>query len=50
MTLGSKEKYIKATANYARVEPPQVLARGESCLTTIFRILLVSQTPILKFI
>jgi hypothetical protein len=47
MTLGSKEKYIKAAANYAWVEPPQALARGEACLTTVFGILLVSQTAIL---
>jgi hypothetical protein len=44
MTFGSREKYIKAAANYAWVEPPQALARGEACLTTIFGILLVSQT------
>jgi hypothetical protein len=38
MTLGSKENYIKAMANYAWVEPPQALTRGEACLTTVFEI------------
>jgi hypothetical protein len=47
MTLGSKEKYIKAAANYAWVEPPQALARGEACLTAVIGILLVSQTSII---
>jgi hypothetical protein len=50
MTLGSNEKYIKAVVNYAWMEPPQALARGEACLTTIFGIQLVSQTSILEFI
>jgi hypothetical protein len=42
MTLGYKENYIKAAVNYAWVEPPQALTRGEACLTVIFRIQLVS--------
>jgi hypothetical protein len=47
MTLGSKEEYKKAAANYAWVEPPQALARGEACSTAVFGILLVSHTSIL---
>jgi hypothetical protein len=50
MTLGSKENYIKAAANYAWVEAPQALTRGEACLTAVFRIQLVSQTSILNSI
>jgi hypothetical protein len=50
MTLGSKENYINAAANYAWDEPPQASTGGEACLTTAFRILLVSQTSILKSI
>jgi hypothetical protein len=50
MTLGSKENYINAVANYAWDELPQVLTGGEACLTTIFGILLVSQTSILDSI
>jgi hypothetical protein len=50
MTLGSKENYINAAANYAWGELPQASTGGEACLTTPFGILLVSQTSILKFI
>jgi hypothetical protein len=50
MTLGSKENYINAVANYAWDELPQALTGGEACLTTIFGILLVSQTSILDSI
>jgi hypothetical protein len=49
MTLGSKENYINAVANYAWDELPQALTGGEACLTTI-GILLVSQTSILDSI
>jgi hypothetical protein len=50
MTLGSKENYINAAANYAWDELPQTSTGGEACLTTIFRILLVSQISILNSI
>jgi hypothetical protein len=50
MTHGSKENYNNAAANYAWDELPQALTGGEACLTTVFRILLVSQTSILNFI
>jgi hypothetical protein len=50
MTLGSKENYINAVANYAWDELPQVSTGGEVCLTTVFKILLVSQTSILNSI
>jgi hypothetical protein len=50
MTLGSKENYINAAANYAGDELPQGLTGGDACLTTIFRILLVSQISILNSI
>jgi hypothetical protein len=50
MTLESKENYINATANYAWDELPQASTGGEACLTTIFGILLVSQTSILDSI
>jgi hypothetical protein len=50
MTLGSKENYINAAAYYAWDEPPQALTGGETYLTTVFGILLVSQTSILKSI
>jgi hypothetical protein len=50
MTLGSKENYIKAAANYAWVEPPQVLTRREACLIAVFGNQLVSQTSILNSI
>jgi hypothetical protein len=42
MTLGSKENYINAAANYARDELPQASIGREACLTTILGILLVS--------
>jgi hypothetical protein len=49
MTFGSKEKnYINAAAIYAWDELPQASTGGEACLTTIFGILLVSQTSILN--
>jgi hypothetical protein len=50
MTLGSKENYINATANYAWDELPHASTGGEACLTTVFGILLVSQTSILDSI
>jgi hypothetical protein len=50
MTLRSKENYINAAVNYAWDEPPQASTGGEARLTTIFGILLVSQTSILKSI
>jgi hypothetical protein len=50
MTLGSKENYTNAVAIYASDELPQASTGGEACLTTIFRILLVSQISILDSI
>jgi hypothetical protein len=50
MTLGSKENYINAAANYTWDELPQALTGGEACLTAVFRILLVSQISILNSI
>jgi hypothetical protein len=50
MTLGSKENYINAVANYAWDELSQASTGGEACLTIIFGILLVSQTSILNSI
>jgi hypothetical protein len=50
MTLGFKENYINAATNYVWDELPQASAGGEAYLTTIFRILLVSQTSILDSI
>jgi hypothetical protein len=50
MTLGSKENYINAAANYAWDELPQASTRGEACLTTVLKILLVSQISILDSI
>jgi hypothetical protein len=49
MTLGSKENYINAAATSER-QASTGLTIGEACLTTIFEILLVSQTSILEFI
>jgi hypothetical protein len=46
MTLGFEENYINVAANYAWDELPQASTGGEACLTTIFRILLVSQISI----
>jgi hypothetical protein len=46
MTIEFKENYINAEANYAWDELPQTSIGGEACLTTIFGILLVSQTSI----
>jgi hypothetical protein len=43
--LGLKKNYINAAAIYAWDELPQASIGGEACLTTIFGILLVSQTP-----
>jgi hypothetical protein len=48
MTLWNKENYINAAANYAWDELPHASTGGEACLTTIFVILLVSQTSILN--
>jgi hypothetical protein len=50
MTLGSKENYIIAAANYAWDEIPQASTGGEAYRTTVFGILLVSQTSILNSI
>jgi hypothetical protein len=51
MTFGSKEKnYINAAAIYAWDELPQASTGGEAYLTTVFGILLVSQTSILNSI
>jgi hypothetical protein len=50
MTLRSKENYINAAANYAWDELPQASTGGEACITTVFRILLVSQTSIVNSI
>jgi hypothetical protein len=50
MTIGSKENYINAATNYAWDELPQASTGGEACLTTVFEILLVSQTSILNSI
>jgi hypothetical protein len=50
MTLGSKENYINAAANYAWDELPQASTGGEACLATVFGILLVFQTSILNSI
>jgi hypothetical protein len=50
MTLGSKENYINAVANYELDELPQASTGGEACLTTVFGILLVSQISILNSI
>jgi hypothetical protein len=50
MTFGSKENYINAVVNYAWDELPQASTGGEACLTTVFRIQLLSQTSILDSI
>jgi hypothetical protein len=50
MTFGLKKNYINAVAIYAWDELPQASIGGESCLTPVFGILLVSQTSILNFI
>jgi hypothetical protein len=50
MTIGSKEKYINAVANYVWDELTQASIGGEAYLTTVFGILLVSQTSILNSI
>jgi hypothetical protein len=50
MTLGSKENYINAAANYAWDELPHASIGGEACLTTVLRILLVPQISILDSI
>jgi hypothetical protein len=50
MTFGSKKNYINAAAIYAWDELPQASTGGEACLTTVFGILLVSQTSILNSI
>jgi hypothetical protein len=46
MTLGSKENYINAAANYAWDELSQASTRGEACLTSVFGVRLVSQISI----
>jgi hypothetical protein len=50
MTLGSKENYINAAINYAWDGLPQASTGGEACLTTVLKILLVSQISILDSI
>jgi hypothetical protein len=50
MTLGSKENYINAAANYVWDELPLPSTGGEACLTTVLGILLVSQISILDSI
>jgi hypothetical protein len=50
VTLGSEENYINAVTNYAWDELPQASTGGKACLTTVFRILLVSQISILDSI
>jgi hypothetical protein len=45
--LGLKKNYINAAAIYTWDELPEASTGGEACLTTIFVILLVSQTSIL---
>jgi hypothetical protein len=50
MTSGLKKNYINATTIYAWDELPQASTGGEAFLTTIFGILLVSQTSILNSI
>jgi hypothetical protein len=50
MTFGSKENYINAVVNYVWDELPQASTGGEAFLTTVFGILLVSQTSILDSI
>jgi hypothetical protein len=48
--LGLNKNYINVAAIYAWDEHPQASTGGEAYLTTIFGILLVSQTSILDFI
>jgi hypothetical protein len=48
--LGLKKIYINAAAIYAWDELPQASTGGEACLTTVFGILLVSQTSIFNYI
>jgi hypothetical protein len=48
--LGLKKNYINAVAIYVWDELPQASTGGEASLTTIFGILLVSQTSILDSI
>jgi hypothetical protein len=50
MTLGSKENYINAVANYVWDELPQASTGGEACLRTVLRILLASQISIIDSI
>jgi hypothetical protein len=48
--LGLKKNYINAAAIYAWDELPQASTGGEAYLTTVFGVLLVSQTSILNSI
>jgi hypothetical protein len=48
MTFDLKKNYINAAAIYAWDELPQASTGGEACLTTVFGILLVSQTSMLN--
>jgi hypothetical protein len=50
MTHGSEENYINAVDNYVWDELPQASTGGEACLTTVFRILLITQISILDSI
>jgi hypothetical protein len=48
MTFDLKKNYINVAAIYAWDELPQASTGGEACLTTVFGILLVSQTSMLN--
>jgi hypothetical protein len=50
MIHGSEENYINAADNYAWDELPQASTGGEAFLTTVFRILLITQISILDSI
>jgi hypothetical protein len=46
MTNEFEKNYINAADNYAWDELSQASTGGEACLTTVFRILLISQISI----
>jgi hypothetical protein len=48
--MGLKKITSMQWTNYVWDELPQASTRGEACLTTIFGILLIPQTPILDSI
>jgi hypothetical protein len=50
MTLWFKKNYINAAVNYAWDELPHASTGGVACLTTVFRILLISQTSVINSI